>query len=195
MLMNKPEAKSARLDKKAAVAEMKASAPAVGSVWKAGDGRFLRVISAKLSPFAKGYGRAHMRVLPPLRPRQRTEANMAFSRFGSFLTPIPYDKLVEHDPGLGVYDAMLFPFIFRFLKGRNQKEMAEEAQKMGVILHFHAVGAPDDGSYIGNTELRALTQEAEEPEWKEGGMSWIGAWMNEDNEVTSIYARPASPLD
>ncbi|AQT06546.1 hypothetical protein [Acetobacter persici] len=193
MLKTGAPTKFARLGKKAAVAEMKASPPAVGSVWKAGDGRFLQVISAKLSPFAKGYGRAHMRVLPPLQPRQRTETFMNFAQFGSFLTPITYDQLVEHDPGLGAYDAIHYPFIFRFLRGRDQKEMADSARKMGVILCFHPVGGPDDSSDFGNTELLALAQDAEDPEWKKDGMSWIGAWMNEDNEVTSIYARPSTP--
>lgn len=167
------------------------STPKVGSLWKSKDGRFMQVLGTRPGPSCNESSTVLLRVLEPLTHRQRRETTMALSRFGSFLDLITYEQLIKHDPGLGVYDATFLPFIFRFLKGRGQAEIVSEALDMGVSLCFHAVGGPDNNAEFGNSQLLKHVRDNENPAWKEGGMTWIGAWMNEDNEVTSIYAKSA----
>jgi len=62
------------------------SAPEIGSLWRAGDGRRMVVMAVTHTPHAAGGGWAQLEVLPPLVPRQRRKTQMAFAEFGKFLT-------------------------------------------------------------------------------------------------------------
>jgi hypothetical protein len=60
--------------------------PKIKSLWRAKDGRRMRVTEVILTEHVEGGGWAKLDVLPPYLPRQRRSSQMMLAEFGRFLT-------------------------------------------------------------------------------------------------------------